>query len=392
MWVMGAHGCAVWVSMCPSICPCCVSCSPTVVAGTTQTHTPGSSAPGSPSASDLVGASAGSSATPVPDPRSPALPQGTPCTDTGSAGGSPLARAGAWGSPPSLPVPPSCPPVLGPALFPVLTVSPVTPCTAPLLPVPAPRSGATSSAASVLVLPRRGLCGCPPAADTPGASASPTPVQHPLPVPVSPGASKSQVSALCAGKSRWPGSRFREIPVPVSTVGCSRCQQALVWVNPSASLLAPTSPVAAGDCVLWFCQCCLVEETDPTCVQLPFRKEWRAISSPLSVLFSRLNTPSSVSRSSQGLRSQPLSSLAGSSGRAQASQDPSQTEAQKPDPVRGLDAQFTRNQPLWSREQSRAAHGSRAVPSRAVPCQLSSASGRSRGGIVRDGRGRTCGV
>lgn len=70
MWVTGACGCAVWVSMCPSVRPCCVSCSPMGGARTTQTSTPGSSLPGSPrtpSAGDLVGASAGSGATPVPD-------------------------------------------------------------------------------------------------------------------------------------------------------------------------------------------------------------------------------------------------------------------------------------------------------------------------------------
>lgn len=127
-------------------------------------------------------------------------------------------RAG--GSPSSLPVPPSCSPVPGPALSPVLTVSPVTPCTAPccrcLDACPPLRCHFCPSAAPVPALPRRGLCGCPPAAGTPGPSASPTPVQHPLPVPVSPGAGKSQVPALCAGKSRCPGPGAEK----------SRCQQA----------------------------------------------------------------------------------------------------------------------------------------------------------------------
>lgn len=82
MWVTGACGCAVWVSMCPSVHPCCVSCSPMGGARTTQTSTPGSSLPGSPrtpGAGDLVGAgaSASSGATPVPDAQvsSPPPPQ-----------------------------------------------------------------------------------------------------------------------------------------------------------------------------------------------------------------------------------------------------------------------------------------------------------------------------
>lgn len=258
MWVTGARGCAVRVSACLSVCPCCVSRGPTGVPGPHKHPHTGSSLPGSPSASDPLGASAAISATPVPDPRSPAnpLPQAAPRPDRHRQCRRHSPRQGrARGSPSSLPVPPSCSPVLAPALFPVLTVSLVTPCTVPLLPVPRclpPLSGATSSAHPPLryrFFPaaagpsRRGLCGSPPAADTPGPSASPTPVQHPLPVPVSPGAGKSHVPALCAGKSRCPGFRCREVPVPVSTVGCSRCQQAPARVNPSASLLAPTNPV-----------------------------------------------------------------------------------------------------------------------------------------------------
>lgn len=108
MWAMGARGCAVCISMCWSICPCCVSCSPIVGARTTQTPTLGSSltgSPGTPRASDLVGAS--TSATPVPDPKVTSPP---PCPGPrpplppipAVLVSVPFARARPWGSPSSL--------------------------------------------------------------------------------------------------------------------------------------------------------------------------------------------------------------------------------------------------------------------------------------------------
>ena len=56
--------------------------------------------------------------------------------------------------------------------------------------------------------------------------------------------------------------------------------------------------------------CYLGEETDPTCLHPPFRQLQRAIRSPLSLLLSRLNTPSSPSCSSQDLCPSPFPSPA----------------------------------------------------------------------------------
>lgn len=171
MWVTGACGYAVWVSMCPSVRPCCVSCSPMGGTRTTQTSTPGSSLPGSPrtpSAGDLVGASAGSGATPVPDaqvssptpPQAPAQPfhryrqcwcqsplpgPGLGLISAGAAFLLPGAGTGPFSCPHSLSGEPlHCSPAAGAS-------------------VPAPLSGATSpapSAAPVPVFPRR--CRYPP--------------------------------------------------------------------------------------------------------------------------------------------------------------------------------------------------------------------------------------
>ncbi|KAK4811465.1 hypothetical protein QYF61_010344 [Mycteria americana] len=54
--------------------------------------------------------------------------------------------------------------------------------------------------------------------------------------------------------------------------------------------------------------CYLGEETDPTSRQPPFRQLQRAMRSPLSLLFSRLNNPRSLSRSPSALCSRPFPS------------------------------------------------------------------------------------
>lgn len=140
-------------------------------------------------------------------------------------------------------------PGAGTTPFPVLPVSVVTPCAAPLLPVP--RCLFPSPVPLLLPICRSGTGSSLPVLPA-GASAGDPRCRYPrsLGVPEagaapSAGAGKSRVPALCAAKSRCPRSRYQEVSVPASTVGCCRCQQVPVRVNPSASLLVQASPGAA---------------------------------------------------------------------------------------------------------------------------------------------------